>query len=137
MAYASTIGGGKFSRFANIPLNLYVAPEIRKEVWAPIEVPRHEILYGPVSKQLNQLPKPSAMHIREGHTYESRAIVLNNPLHPVEISDWGQLNNLGGGSGTNTKNKEAKKAANARRRASSTRPRRSIVCSSVSRICGR
>lgn len=117
MAYASTIGGGKFSRFANIPMNLYVAPEIRKEVWTPIEVPRHEILYGPVSKQLNQLPKPSAMHIREGHTYESRAIVLNNPLHPVEISDWGQLNNLGGASGgTNTKNKEVKKAANAKRR---------------------
>lgn len=116
MAYASTIGGGKFARFANIPMNLYVAPEIRKEVWTPIEVPRHEILYGPISKQLNQLPKPSAMHIREGHTYESRAIVLNNPLHPVEISDWGQLNNLGGAGGTNTKNKEAKKAANATRR---------------------
>jgi hypothetical protein len=93
-------------------MNLYVAPEIRKEVWAPIEVPRHEILYGPISKQLNQLPKPSAMHIREGHTYESRAIVLNNPLHPVEISDWGQLNNLGGASGgANTKNKAVKKAA--------------------------
>jgi hypothetical protein len=93
-------------------MNLYVAPEIRKEVWAPIEVPRHEILYGPISKQLNQLPKPSAMHIREGHTYESRAIVLNNPLHPVEISDWGQLNNLGGASGgANTKNKVAKKVA--------------------------
>ena len=64
MAYASTIGGGKFSRFANIPLNLYVAPEIRKEVWTPIEVPRHEILYGPIF----QTAEPTPQAVGDAHT---------------------------------------------------------------------
>lgn len=97
MAYASTIGGGRFASFAQVPTNIYVAPELRKEVWKPIEITRHQLLYQEVSKHFNELPKPSGMHIREGHTFESRALVLNNPLHPVEISEWGQLNNLGGG----------------------------------------
>lgn len=97
MAYASTIGGGRFTSFTQIPTNIYVAPELRNEVWQPIEVTRHQLLYQEVSKHFNELPKPSGMHIREGHTFESRAVVLNNPLHPVEISEWGQLNNLGGG----------------------------------------
>ncbi len=97
MAYASTIGGGKFTQSKNIPMNIYIPPEIRKTVWAPVEVPRHLFLMPYVSKRMAELPKPSAMHTREGHTYESRAVVLNNPLHPIEISGWGELNNLGGG----------------------------------------
>ena len=97
MAYASAIGGGRFASFTQIPTNVYVAPELRNKVWQPIEGTRHQLLYTEVSKHFNELPKPSGMHIREGHTFESRAVVLNNPLHPVEISEWGQLNNLGGG----------------------------------------
>lgn len=98
MAYASTVAAGRFQRARNIPGQIFVAPDLLKELWSPMDAPkRSQTLVSYVSKRFDSVAKASAQHIREGLVYESRGIVANNPLHPVEISGWGQLNNLGGG----------------------------------------
>jgi hypothetical protein len=97
MSYAGSIASGRFERARNIPKNIYVSPELLKDLWEPLQVPREvQTVYTYVSKRFDTVAKASAQHIREGLIYESRGIVLNNPLHPIEISGWGQLNNLSG-----------------------------------------
>ena len=102
MAYASTIGGGQFTSTKNIPRNIYTAPDIIKSLWKPVPVTKYTtFLYEYVDKRFADIAKSSAQHIKEGLIYESRGAILNNPLHPVEISGWGMLNNLSGaGVGT-------------------------------------
>lgn len=98
MAYAGTVAAGRFQRARNIPGQIFISPDLLHELWSPMVAPKKsQTLVGYVSKRFDSVAKASAQHIREGLVYESRGIVANNPLHPVEISGWGQLNNLGGG----------------------------------------
>ena len=125
MAYAGSIASGRFGRARNIPKNIFVSPELLRDLWEPLQAPREvQTTYTYVSKRFDTVAKASAQHIREGLIYESRGIVLNNPLHPIEISGWGQLNNLSGkGAGILNKSKTptsrtARNAKNANRNAS-------------------
>ena len=97
MAYAGSIASGRFERARNIPGKIFVSPELLKDLWAPLEAPKSvQTVYTYTSKRFDSIAKASAQHIREGLVYESRGVVVNNPLHPIEISGWGQLNNLSG-----------------------------------------
>jgi hypothetical protein len=101
MAYESTIVGRSprnNPRTATIPKEVYITPDILKTIWKPLEVSRAQEIYTYIAKPFADLIKASAIHIKEGLTYESRGAVWNNPLRPVEISDWGELNNYGGGN---------------------------------------
>lgn len=94
----------------NLPRELFVAEEKLKEIWEkriPVERGGNPI-YPKIDKHFTDIVKPSAMHIKEGHVFEAKAVVWNNPLKPTEISEWGELNNIGGGGyGIFTKNKRA------------------------------
>lgn len=83
--------------------HLYVAPDILSKTWATLPVMRGGRLNNPWQKRVANLSKATAAHVKEGLMYESRAVVWNNPLRPVEISGWGFLNNISGGS-SNTRN---------------------------------
>jgi hypothetical protein len=85
------------------PKHLYVAPDILEKTWAPLPVIRNGRLHNPWRKRVTDLGKASAAHVKEGLIYESRAVIWNNPLRPVEISGWGFLNNISGGT-ANTRN---------------------------------
>lgn len=104
MAYSETIAArnraarGLVGPSASVPSELYITPEILKKIWGtPLEVTRIQDIGGYIEKPFSDLVKASAMHIKEGLVYESRAAVWNNPLRPIEISGWGELNNYGGG----------------------------------------
>jgi len=101
MAYDATIVGRSprgNPRTATIPKEVYITPDILKTIWKPLEVSRAQEIYTYIAKPFADLIKASAIHIKEGLTYESRGAVWNNPLRPIEISDWGELNNYGGGN---------------------------------------
>jgi len=83
--------------------NLYVAPDILSKIWEPLPVIRNGRLNNPWQKRVTDVQKASAAHVKEGLIYESRGVVWNNPLKPVEISGWGFLNNISGGT-ANTRN---------------------------------
>ena len=80
------------------PKHLYIAPEILSKTWEPLPVARGGRLNNPWQKRVANLSKASAAHVKEGLIYESRAVIWNNPLRPVEISGWGFLNNISGGT---------------------------------------
>ncbi len=80
------------------PRNLYIAPDILEKTWRTLPVLRGGRLNNPWQKRVANLSKATAAHVKEGLIYESRAIIWNNPLKPVEISGWGFLNNISGGS---------------------------------------
>jgi hypothetical protein len=80
------------------PRHLYVAPDILEKTWETLPVLRGGRLNNPWQKRVSNLSKASAAHVKEGLMYESRAVIWNNPLKPVEISGWGFLNNISGGS---------------------------------------
>jgi hypothetical protein len=91
--YSKTIAG---NRKAPPPRQLYVAPELLQSIWEPLLVSRRQLMDNPWQKRVGDLQKSSAAHVKEGLIYESRAVVWNNPLRPVDISGWGQLNNITG-----------------------------------------
>jgi hypothetical protein len=80
----------------NLPGGVFLTPEIISRVWEPLPIPRIQFAEAYLSKKLSDIVKASAMHIKEGHVYEAKAAVWNNPMRPVEISGWGELNNIGG-----------------------------------------
>ena len=101
MAYSRTVAARPNNRnpLANINRpNLFIADKILEEIWEnPVQISRSITLYDTVKKKFDEVIKPSAMHTKEGHALEAKAVVWNNPLKPLEVSHWGELNNIGGG----------------------------------------
>jgi len=104
MAYSGTVAARRSNRkpLTNIPRkNLFVADKILEDIWkTPLQIGRGILPYGEIKRKFDEIVKPSAMHTKEGHLFEAKAVVWNNPFKPLEVSDWGELNNIGGG-GTN------------------------------------
>ena len=102
--YSKTIAGRRNNPRSNIPAELYVSPDLLQSLWeTPMQITRGLLTEEVISKQLADIIKGSAMHIKEGHVYEGMAAVWDNPLKPIDISKWGELNNIGGG-GMGTRN---------------------------------
>jgi len=99
--YSKTVAGRRSNRkpLTNIQRkNLFVADKILEEIWEkPLQIGRGILPYGEIKKKFDEIVKPSAMHTKEGHLFEAKAVVWNNPFKPLEVSDWGELNNIGGG----------------------------------------
>jgi len=93
--------------YANVPLNVYIPGAAIKSVWEPMYVPRNQSLYTYIHKVVTDRVKASAIHIKEGLVYESKAAVWNNPLPSFDFSTRGQLNNFGGGTTTNKNTRRA------------------------------
>lgn len=79
-----------------VPKELYVSKNILKSVWKPLEILQNQPLGVEWAKRIGDLPKPSALHVKEGLAYEGKALGFNTalPSRLISRSEYGMLNNF-------------------------------------------
>jgi hypothetical protein len=75
----------------------YVTNKAIDDLWKPLVVSPHEEPSTAFQRRLQELGKKSGLEIREGHAYEGKAALFNNPFKVIDLESlekYGQLNNM-------------------------------------------
>jgi hypothetical protein len=75
----------------------YVTNKAIDDLWKPLLVPPHEDPSDAFQRRLQELGKKSGLEIREGHAYEGKAALFDNPFKVIDLESlekYGQLNNM-------------------------------------------
>jgi hypothetical protein len=75
----------------------YVTNKAIDDLWKPLVVSPHEKPSTAFQRRLQELGKKSGLEIREGHAYEGKAALFNNPFKVIDLESlekYGQLNNM-------------------------------------------
>ena len=75
----------------------YVTNKAVDDLWKPLVISPHEEPSTAFQRRLQELGKKSGLEIREGHAYEGKAALFDNPFKVIDLESlekYGQLNNM-------------------------------------------